>query len=86
MFDKKAYYEYSKTLEIISIVKLSLLIIIYGVIGFFIGEYIIKNAIIGIVAGIIISIIIQFPIYLKEQIKVEEMRMNLEIYNKKENF
>lgn len=81
MFDKNAYYNYSKTLETFTMIKFGILMIIYAIIGYLLGEYILKNTIIGLLIGIALGIIIQYSSYLKEQIKVEEMRMMLEIHN-----
>lgn len=80
MFDKKAYFEYSNTLEKISMIRFGILMIIYIVAGYLIGDYILKNTIIGVIIGIIIGLVMQYLSYLKEQIKVEEMRMMLEIH------
>ena len=62
-------------------VRFGILMILYVIGGYFIGEYIIKNMIIGIIIGVIVGLVMQYLNYLKEQIKAEEMRMNLEIYN-----
>jgi len=81
MFDKNTYYTYSKTLETFSMIKFAIFMIIYIVGGYLVGEYLIKNTFIGILIGIVIGITLQYLNYLKEQIKVEEMRMLLEIHN-----
>lgn len=81
MFDKNEYYTYSKKLENFSMIKFGIFIIIYSIAGYLIGQYIIKNEIIGLILGIITGIIMQYSSYLKEQIKSEEMKMMLEIHN-----
>lgn len=81
MFDKNSYYQYSKNLETFSMIKFGIFMLLYIVAGYLIGQYVIKNTAIGIIIGIVVGIILQYSSYLKEQIKVEEMRMLLEIHN-----
>lgn len=81
MFDKNSYYQYSKNLETFSMIKFGVFMLLYIVAGYLIGQYVIKNTAIGIIIGIVVGIILQYSNYLKEQIKVEEMRMLLEIHN-----
>ena len=82
MFDKKIYYQYSKNLETFAITKFATLMLVFIIGGYFIGEYILKNNFIGIIIGIIVGTILLYSNYLKEQIKVEEMKMMLEIHSK----
>lgn len=82
MFNKLAYYTYSKTLETISMIRFGIIILVFIIGGYLVGEYVIKNTLIGILIGLLIGIVLQYVSYLKEQIKVEEMRMMLEIYDK----
>lgn len=78
MFDKEEYYRYSKLLEIISIVKLSIIVLGTSLIAYYFGEFIIENYIIRTIIGMTIGIFLSYMYYIKEQIKVEEMRINIE--------
>lgn len=74
-FDNKKYYNQSKLLENVSIV----LLILYCTITIGLGIKYLKM--IGILIGFFVGIITGYIPYLKAQIKAQEMRMNLEIYN-----
>ena len=76
MFDKKKYYNQSKVLENVSIVIFTLYCVILSIIGTF--TYEIK----GLILGLLIAIITGYMPYLKMQIKVQEIRMMLEIHSK----
>lgn len=85
MFDKEEYYRYSKLLEIISIVKLSIIVLATSLIAYYFGEFIIENYIIRTIIGMIIGILLSYMSYVKEQIKVEEMNWKIDIYEKIKN-
>lgn len=78
MFDKEEYYKYSRILEIVSIVKFCIIVLVSAMIAYFWGEFIIKDYIIRTIIGIVIGIMLSYMSYIKEQIKIEEMRMNIE--------
>ena len=81
MFDKEEYYKYSKILEIISMIKFSIIILGSLAITYSLGDFIIKDDTLRIILGVIIGVALGYMSYLKEQIKVEEMRMNIENKN-----
>lgn len=81
MFDKEEYYKYSKILEIISMIKFSIIILGSLTITYSLGDFIIKDDTLRIILGVIIGVALGYMSYLKEQIKVEEMRMNIENNN-----
>ena len=78
MFDKEEYYKYSKILEIVSMVKFSIIILGSLILTYSFGDFAIKDDTLRIILGIIIGVALGYMSYLKEQIRVEEMRMNLE--------
>lgn len=78
MFDREEYYKYSRILEIVSIIKFSIIILGSAILTYCFGEFLMKDYLTRIIIGVVIGIILGYMSYIKEQIKVEEMRMNLE--------
>ena len=69
MFDKEEYYKYSKILEIISMIKFSIIILGSLAITYSLGDFIIKDDTLRIILGVIIGVALGYMSYLKEQIK-----------------
>lgn len=85
MFDKKRYYSLSKDLDYLGVFTMTISCIIFALIGFLLFK------VPGIFCGLVLGILVGYFPYLKIQIKVEEMRMMIEIHdnlkelNNKEN-
>lgn len=85
MFDKKRFYSLSKDLDFWGVLAMTLSCIIFALIGFVLFK------VPGIFFGLVLGILAGYFPYLKIQIKVEEMRMMIEIHdnlkelNNKEN-
>lgn len=75
MFDKKKYYNYSTILENLSIV----LFIVYCGICITIGTYFLEIK--GLITGLLIGFLTGYLPYMFVQIKVQDMRMKLEIHD-----
>lgn len=75
MFDKRKYYNYSSILENLSIVSFIVYCCICATIGLYFLE--IKGVFIGLLAGFLTG----YLPYMFAQIKVQDMRMKLEIHN-----
>lgn len=76
MFDKKSYYNHMKTLEIINFIIYFLIVVSSTISGYYFFN--IK----GGIASLILSLFGGYLIYLKGQIKVEEMQWRLELLDK----
>ena len=74
MFEKQKYYNQSKILENISIVIFIIYCAIFVTIGAILYEFH------GLLFGLLIGFVTGYIPYLKAQIKVQEMRMMLEIH------
>lgn len=83
LFDKKKYYNYITTKENIIDINIILSIVICLIIAIIINHIFFKGDIIkAVIIGVIIGLILGYIKYRKESIKVEEMKMKLDIYNK----
>lgn len=86
MFNQKKYYKYIQIMENIAIFKYIIVVAICILIGIIIGK---GNEKIGDTVGLIIGavggIFIYYIIYVRDMIKIEEMKMRLDIYNKVSN-
>lgn len=83
LFDKKKYYNYITTKENIIDINIVISAVICLAISIIINHIIIKGDIIKVaIIGAIIGLILGYIKYRKEKIKVEEMKMKLDIYEK----
>lgn len=74
LFNEEDYKKYIETIESLIILKYGLLIIVISIVGFFIFK------IIGAIIGLIIGIILYYFLSIREKIKIEEMKMKVDIY------
>ena len=83
LFNKEEYYRTIETLENMLLIKIAAIIIIFIIASVFINDIIIKTEILKVtLIAALLGIIISIPVYIKENIRIEEMKMKLDIYEK----
>lgn len=82
LFDKEYYYNYIINLERRSYLYFFIILILFTTLFFLIGYILNSNIIIFGLLGIIFGIIFGSLSINKDRIKIEEMKMHLDIYNK----
>lgn len=75
IFDKESYYRHMKILDNITFIIYFICIIIFLFVGMYFWK--LKGAFICLFIGVIVN----FPLYIRNQIKVEEMQWKLDIYD-----
>lgn len=82
LFDRKYYYKYICSFETISFVNYLLIIIFSTFLGFLISHIFNINILLFSLLFMLLGVFLGYIFYENNRIKVEEMKMKLDIYDK----